>query len=651
MGTSGDMLGTGVSALLATQRSLATVSHNISNVNTEGYNRQTVSLSARIPQPAGNGFIGTGVQSLTVQRVYDQFINTQVLVNSASSGRLDSYYQFASQVDNLLADANTGLSPGLKDFFNATHDVATDPTSIPARQVMLSQGQSLVDRFHTLNANLDAMSRGVDQDLGNEVTTVNSLAGSIAKLNNDISLAMGMAGGQPPNDLMDQRDQLIEQLSEHVSVQVISQDDGSKNVFIGNGQNLVIGNTAATLSVTANQYDAAQSEISLTLGSNSVVVSNNLSGGSIGGLIEFRDQILNPARNQLGRLAIGIAQSVNDQHQAGMTLDGNLGQDFFTLGSPQVLDSTSNTGSAVVTAQIGNVATLTADDYTLNYNGSNYLLTNNTTNSTQTLGAAGPFTVAGMTINVSGSANAGDRFTIRPTRDAAAGIQMAVSNPRDIAAASPIAAAAAAANTGTGAISSTAVTDITNAAFTTSAGALSPPISIRFTSPTTYEIVNTTTSAVLDTGSYTPGSGKDVFPSDNLTLDYGYQVHLTGTPATGDTFTVNYNTGGTGDNRNALALAGLQTKGALDNGRTTYEQAYGQLVSSVSTQTHSAQLNLAAQTTLLSQSKEQRASMSGVNLDEEAANMLRFQQAYQAAAQVIATASSMFDTLLNAVRS
>jgi len=156
---------------------------------------------------------------------------------------------------------------------------------------------------------------------------------------------------------------------------------------------------------------------------------------------------------------------------------------------------------------------------------------------------------------------------------------------------------------------------------------------------------------VLDTGSYTPGSGKDVFPSDNLTLDYGYQVHLTGTPATGDTFTVNYNTGGTGDNRNALALAGLQTKGVLDNGRTTYEQAYGQLVSSVSTQTHSAQLNLAAQTTLLSQSKEQRASMSGVNLDEEAANMLRFQQAYQAAAQVIATASSMFDTLLNAVRS
>ena len=193
MGASGDMLGTGVSALLAMQRSLATISHNISNVNTEGYNRQTASLSARTPQPAGSGFIGTGVQSLTVRRVYDGFVNTQVLVNTSSSGRLDSYYQFASQVDNLLADQNTGLAPAARDFFNTTHDVASDPVSIPARQVMISQGQALVDRFHSLNASLDALSNGVSQSIGAAVTTINGLGRSIAKLNSEIAIASGMA--------------------------------------------------------------------------------------------------------------------------------------------------------------------------------------------------------------------------------------------------------------------------------------------------------------------------------------------------------------------------------------------------------------------------------------------------------------------------
>lgn len=647
--SSGDLLGTGISALLAFQRSLSTTSHNISNVNTDGYSRQLVSLGARLPQGDGTGFIGTGVQAITVLRQYSNFISSQVLTNSTASTRLDSYYQYAKQVDNLLADANTGLAPGLQEFFGAVQDVATDPTAIPARQVLISQGQSLVDRFHTLDTNLNTLNQSINTNLSSEVVTINSLGGSIAKLNNDISIAAGSAGGQPPNDLLDQRDALIEQLSLHVSVATITQDDGSINIFIGNGQNLVIGNQSAQLSVTANQYDAQQGEITVTMGGTSSVATSKLTGGSIGGSLDFRAQILNPARNELGRVAIALSQTLNAQHQAGMDLNGTLGQALFTPPAPQILASSSNGAGAAITVAVSDVGALTKDDYLLQYNGTNYLLTNMTTNSTQTLGAAGTYVVDGLTLDVA-TANSGDRFLILPTRAAAGGISLAISDPRSIAAATPIATATTAANTGNGRISAGTVTDISNTAFTTTTGVLTPPITIRFTSAVAYDVINTTTSAVLDSGVYNPVTGNNIFPTTTNSLDYGYQVRITGAPATGDTFTVDYNTNGTGDNRNALALAGLQTSGVLSNGTTTYGESYGNLVSSIGAQTHSADINLQSQTTLLQQSKDQRASVSGVNLDEEAANMLRFQQAYQAAAQVISIASSLFGTLLGALR-
>ncbi len=646
----GDMLGIGVSALLAFQRSLAATGHNISNVNTDGYSRQTVDLQTNQPQLAGNSYIGTGVQVASVTRVYNEFVNNQVLVNNTANSRLASYSQFTDQVNNMVADPNTGLSAGLQNFFGAVQDVANDPTSIPARQTMLSQGQSLVDRFHNLDGSLSTLNDGINTQLNGEVTTINSLAQSIAKANNDIVIATGASGGQPPNDMLDHRDNLIQQLAQHIGLTVTTQDNGAKNIFIGNGLSLVAGNQTATLSVTSNQYDPSQAEVSLTLGSGTATVTSSLSGGTVGGMLDFRDQVLNPTRDALGRIAISIAKSVNDQHHAGVTLNGQLGLDMFTSSAPQVLPASANTGAASATAQVSDVSALTADNYLLKYDGSNYKLTNLTSNTTQTLGASGPFSVAGLTIATSGVANAGDSFLIEPTRAAAAGIGMALSDPRDIAAAAPVISGAAGTNTGTGTISAGAVTDITNAAFTTTAGALTPPVTIKFTSSTTYQIINTSSNAVLDTGTYTPGTGKDIFPSDNLALDYGYQVHISGSPASGDSFAVNYNTGGTGDNRNALALAGLQTQGVLDGGATSYTQANGQLVSKIGTLSSSAQNNLSAQSTLLQQAKSQQASISGVNLDEEAANMLKFQQAYQAAAQVISIGSSLFSTLLTAVR-
>ncbi len=650
MATGGDILSIGVSALNAFQASLATTGQNVANVNTPGYSRQTVNLESSAPQYAGYGYVGTGVGIASVTRVYNQFVNDQVLVNSTANSNLTTYSQFTSQVDNLLGNPTTGLSANLQNFFGSIQDVANDATSIPARQTMLSQGQQLVSTFQSISGNLNSINQGVTSQLGTEAGTVNSLAQSIAKLNGEIVNATSTGGSQPPNDLLDQRDNLIQQLSQEVGVSVTNQDNGAKNIFIGNGLNLVVGTQAATLSVTTNQYDTSQAEVSLTTGGSTATVTSSISGGTIGGLLSFRDQVLNPTLNSLGQVAIGMAQTFNKQSKAGMTLGGQLGSDFFTVPTPQALPSSKNTGSASVSAQVSNVSALTTDDYLLQYDGSNYKLTDLTSNTTQTLGSSGPFTVAGMTITTSGTASAGDSFMIEPTRTAAANIGMALSAPQNIAVAAPIATSASGSNTGNGAISAGTVTDISNAAFTTTPGVLTPPVSIVFTSPTAYNIVNTSSNAVLDTGTYSPGTTKNIFPSDNLALDYGYQVQISGSPAAGDSFAVSYNTNGTGDNRNALALAGLQTQGILNGGATSSAQASGQLVAKVGTQASNAQNNLSASTALLQQAQNQQASISGVNLDEEAANMLKFQQAYQAAAQVISIGSTLFNALLTAVR-
>lgn len=650
MATGGDILSIGVSALNAFQASLATTGQNVANVNTPGYSRQKVNLESSTPQYAGYGYVGTGVGVSSVTRVYNQFVNDQVLVNNTANSNLTAYSQFTSQVDNLLGNPTTGLSANLQNFFGSIQNVANDATSIPARQTMLSQGQQLVSTFQSISGSLNSINQGITSQLGTEVSTVNSLAQSIAKLNGEIVSAASIGTGQPPNDLLDQRDNLIQQLSQEVGVSVTNQDNGAKNIFIGNGLNLVVGTQPATLSVTANQYDTSQAEISLTTGGSTATVTSSISGGTIGGLLSFRDQVLNPTLNALGQVAIGMAQTFNNQSHAGMTLGGQLGSDFFTVPTPQVHSWSKNNGTASLSAQVSDVSALTTDDYLVRYDGSNYKLTDLTSNTTQTLGSSGPFTVAGMTITTSGVASAGDSFMIEPTRAAATSIGMALNAPQNIAAAAPIVTSAAGSNTGNGAISAGTVTDISNAAFTTTSGALTPPVSIVFTSPTAYKIVNTSSNAVLDTGTYSPGTAKNIFPSDNLALDYGYQVQITGSPATGDSFAVNYNTNGTGDNRNALALAGLQTRGVLNGGATSSAQASGQLVAKVGTQAGSAQNNLSASTALLQQAQNQQASISGVNLDEEAANMLKFQQAYQAAAQVISIGSSLFNTLLSAVR-
>lgn len=646
------LLGIGTSALLTYQRALNTVSHNIANVNTDGYSRQRVELSARQPQPVGSGFIGTGVETDSVRRIYDQFLTGELQGNTASYRELDVLHTLSAGLDNLLADENAGLSPMLNAFFNSVQDAADDPTSIPARQVMLSSADTLAARFHDLSGWMQSSRDGVNQRIATSVQQINQLSGAIADINTQIISAQATAGGQPANDLLDQRDQLVLELSGQVSVSTVMQDNGSMNVFMGSGQVLVLGAESNTLVTQSRPEDPGQVDIAINAGgSTTVPVTGLVGGGELGGLLKYREQVLDPAENSLGRIAVELGSFMNDQHRMGISLDGMQGQDLFNVPGPQVIADPANSGN--VSVAFGDVAQLTTHDYRLAYEGGNWSLTQLPTGQPVAMSGSGtaadPFTADGLGIVVAGGAAPGDNYLVRPTRGGASAIDVAVVDPRDLALAVPLTGSAATGNTGTGQISAGTVTDIDNPAFQAAPGQLSPEVLVRFTSPGSYEVLDQSTMAVIDTGVYDPATGKNLFPTDNLGIDYGYQVSITGNPVAGDEFAVDYNSGGTGDNRNALLLAGLQVAHLMDNGTASFNDSYGQLVAEVGTRTQQAQVNSDTRLQILQQNEAARASVSGVNLDEEAADMLRFQQAYQAAAQVIAVADQMFDTLINAV--
>ena len=638
-----DLLSTSVSGLLAFQSALDTTAHNIANANTPGYSRQRVDLATRPPEHYGFGYIGNGVQVADVRRLYDSFLAGQVRSSTSNNSRLQAFYGMASQIDNLLADPNAGLSPSLQAFFNAVQQVANAPSSIPARQAMLGAADTLANRFHSLDQSFTQLNGQVDTQMQSIVGEINSLAASIAKLNQSIVQAEASANGQPPNDLLDQRDQLINQLAQHVSVSTVAQSGGAVNVFIGSGQSLVLGQQASTLSVVPSPSDPARPEISYQNGASTVIVTNSLSGGDLGGLLDFRRQVLDPSWNALGQVATGLAQTFNAQHHLGQDLNGALGGDFFNVAAPQVIGNSANTGNAVVNASVTNVNALTTSDYRLSYDGSKYTLTRLSDGSATTF-TSFPQTVDGVTLSLaSGSMNAGDSFLIRPTRGAAQSFSVAIQDPTKIAAAAPIQTQASATNAGTGQISPGTVINTNNLPLTGNItltfdpNALGPGVP-GFT-------VSGGPGGTLAYNPATDANGKQFsFPSYG-----GITFTLSGVPASGDSFVISPNTNASNDNRNALLLAQLQTTPTLDGSTATYQDAYGQLVSQVGTVTQQAQTNSQAAQTQLNQATQAQQAVSGVNLDQEAANLVRYQQAYQAAAKTITVAETLFQSLLSAV--
>lgn len=626
-----DFLATGVSGLLAFQRALDTTSHNIANVNTPGYSRQVAELTARQAEQHGSGWLGNGVEVNTVKRMYDDFMASQARSSSSTFSQLDTFAAQVQRVNNLFGDSSTGLTASLQNFTNALQSVASSPTSIPARQTLLSQGQALVSRLQSYDSSLDSLDTQVNVQLDAEASTISTLATGIAKLNQEISAGYARSG-QPPNDLLDQRDRLLDELSTHVNVSTVKQGDNSVNVFIGNGQPLVVGQTASRLAAVADSFDPTRRVIALQTATSSIDVTDNLTGGTLGGTIDFRQQVLEPARNSLGKFSVGLAQVMNDQHAAGMDLQGNLGGDFFAVGSVAVQASSVNAGSASLAVTRTGAGALSNADYLMTYTATGWAAQRADTGAAVTLTGTGtvasPFVAEGLSIVVSGTPQVGDRLKILPTADAVDGLAVVVTDPSEVAAAAPIVASSASANTGTGTITPGEVLDAGNAQ-------LRSTVTIRFLTATTY--------SVNGAGSFAYASG------GNIDVN-GWRVQVSGSPAVGDAFTVADNTAGAGDNRNAVRLTAVLNQPVFSNGTTSLNAAVGQFMGDIGVKTNQAQVGRDAQKVVRDENAAALQSLSGVNLDEEAANLVRYQQAYQAMAQIIGVADKMFQTLLDATR-
>lgn len=627
----------GVSGLGAAQAGILTTSHNITNASTPGYNRQQILQTTNTPMFTGAGYVGQGTSVETIRRIYDRQLNEQVLSASTGTAEMDSYLQQISQIDNLLADPDAGLSPALADFFKAVQEMAANPASIPARQAMLSASQSLVARFQSLDQRMTEIRTGVNAQITSQVGAINSYAQQIAEINQRIIYAQAAGPNQPPNDLLDQRDLLVAELNQHIRVTTITQSDGTYSVFIGNGQPLVVGTLGYSMDAVAAPDDPERIIVAIETPSGGTVnmPESLLTGGTLGGLIAFRSESLDGAQNALGRIALTLAQNFNDQHRLGQDLTGALGGNYFdmSLMTPTVRANANNAVPAQLPAvTVSTVGNLTTSDYRLSYDGANFTLLRLADNSVQTF-AALPQTVDGITIAAgSWTPVAGDSFLIQPTRSGAANLSLAISDPRAIAAAAPIRTSAALTNTGTGSISAGTV----NAPPPPNAN-LTQTVTITFDNPpTTFDVVGTGT-----------GNPTNIAYTADGNISYnGWTIQISGTPAAGDVFTIELNANGVADNRNGVLLGALQTQNTMESGSATYQSAYSRIVAAIGNKARQVEITGQAQQSLLQQAQTARDQMSGVNLDEEAANLLRYQQAYQAAARMIDVASRLFDEVL-----
>ena len=632
---SSGLISIALSGLRAAQTGLATTGHNIANVNTPGFSRQQAIQTGALPTFSGSGYIGQGVNVSSVRRVYSEFAAQSLRDTTASSRRASSFATEIGRIDGFLADASSNLSGAIDTFFATTQTVANNPADSAARQTLLSSARTLAARFNDLDARLASQGADINRQIDDNVTTINALAKQVAVLNGRIvNDGRDASNNEIPNDLLDQRDQIVQQIAAAIGATAIPQSDGSLNLFVGNGQPLVVGGSANTLTTVPDEQDSSKRQLGVLLSGNTVRVSTQgVTGGTIGGLLAFRDTVLGQANNALGQIAIGLASAFNAQNKLGQDANGNLGTALFAVASPTVLGAQTNSAGSGLAVAISNASALTTADYRLAYDGTNYTLQNLTDHTTRTY-ASLPQNVDGLTIALSGPLAAGDRFTIAPTRTGAHDFAVLTTDPSRIAAAAPVKLTVGTNNRGGAALAALSVQPAT-----TLPANLQTPVDVVFHvagSTTTYDLVDRTSGTTLSSGNaYVDGA---------TIAQNGWNLSFSGVPADGDTFTVGPNVGGTGDNRNALLLAAVQTRSVTLAGSA--QDTYAGLVGNIGNQTNEAASLATAESSLLTQAQETRDSVSGVNLDEEAANLQKYQQAYQAASKSIATATALFDAVL-----
>ena len=623
-----NLLATGSSALIAFQRALSTVGHNVANINTPGYSRQRVEFEARDATYFGYGYQGNGVQIVDVRRMADSLATSRLLDSGGELARLQQLSTLSSRLDQLFSEKATGISAPWSSFFDSVNALSSNAAGSADRESVLAQANALVTRFRQIDQHLDGLDIEVNAGLTAATDEVNRLAKEIAQLNGQIG-----GSSSPSGDLLDRRDQLISELVAFTGGNAATQDGGLVNVFSAGGQPLVVGATASTLVTVPDPYRPERLQVALETNGQRVTLDKRALGGQIGGLVEFRTTVLDPAMAELGRIATSLAQTFNEGHRAGMDQYGQMGADFFTLPAPRLSSNANNTGNASLTTSVGSVGGLNAQNVLLRFDGAAWVATHPDTGAsipmTGTGTAADPLVVNGIEVVLaSGTPAANDRFLLQPTAGAAGNLGVAITDPGRIAAATPVKATTDLANTGSGKLSSLKVTDAANAG-------LLAPADIEFIDATQYTINGTGPFA------YTPGQ----------TIAYnGWSVVLDGAPAAGDTFSVGPTGANSSDNGNAKLLTNLDDARVLNGGTLTLNRAIGGLTTQVGSAARQADYSAQAQQVIHDQAQAARDAVSGVNLDEEAADLMRLQQAYQAASQIIATADTLFQSLLAATR-
>lgn len=629
-----NILNIGVRALLANQVALQTAGHNISNANTVGYSRQVARLATVEGQFSGGGFIGKGVDVVAIERVFDAYLTRQAALSKSVSAQDVARAQKLLQLEDVFGTGKTGLGASINEMLNAFTDVASAPTDLTARTVVLTRASETATRFNDAATQLANLQSGLTDELENSVAAINTLTAGIADVNSQIQQAQG--SGQAPNDLLDKRDKLVNDLNQYIQTTSLENNDGTVSIFAAQSQPIVLGTRAVQMSMQANPLDPTRSQLTVVNGNSTVALREDmLGGGSISGLLRFQNEDLVEAANLLGRMAVSITTVVNAQHQLGVDLDGQPGGNLFsTAAMPNGIGAAANTGTAGVGVRVASPSTapsLQASDYRVVFTSpTTFTVERLSDNTFPALDAGPPPTVDGLALDITGTAATGDIFLLRPFSAAASGIHTVFASPRALAVASPVQASMGATNTGGLAVAN----------LRANAVPVPADVTITFVTGTSY-----TRSDLPGTFTYSPGNA--ITHSGGTPPDW--TLKLSGAPQAGDTVKVGAINPAFAplDAGNAQALMGLRDLKLFD--QAPLSDGYASLISQVGVRTQSAQYAAEVSQSIADSLETQRTGVSGVNLDEEAAKLIQYQQAYQASAKMIQIAQSIFDSLIQTV--
>ncbi|MEN4828602.1 flagellar hook-associated protein FlgK [Pseudomonas sp. P39-UII1] len=673
------LINIGMSGLGAAQSGMYTLGNNIANADVESYSRQQNVQKTKGGQQVGQVFIGSGTTLADVRRVYNAFLENQLRTTTSLSSEASSYLDQITPLDTSLSGSDTGITAALQSFFSAMQDAAAKPTEDASRQLLLTSAQSLAKRFNTLSAQLNQQNSNINSNMASLADQVNSLTKTIADLNEQISRVSAVSG--QPNDLLDQRDGAVRQLSSLIGTDVVERE-GNYDIYLKNGQALVLGKTTQTLGVQASATDPTRMSLILNRGSTKMDVTSSATGGELGGLIRYRSETLDPALNELGRVALVVADAINSQLAQGIDKNGDFGATLFgdinsaaAIAQRSIAKTGNSAGSGNLDVTIKDTGKLSTSDYQVTFTSDKQYtvrkLPDGTDMGSYSLDDDPAPVIDGFSLSLNGGAlSAGDSFKITPTRNAAASIDTVLTDPKRLALSSPLTATSGSGNKGTGVITQPTLTsqlDIYDAAQRTQLQnglKYSTPVKLVFgdeaTSPQAYKMYDAK-GTEIGSGTIVPGQENKLQLSvpmvdangNSLGGNFTFEMSVSGAPKNGDSYTVALTAAGSADNRNGQSIIDLQTKATVEVGADgkgiSITDAYAKLVSNVGGKAGQAQMDSDATSALQTSALDSRNGLSGVSIDEETGNLIKFQQYYTASSQIIKAAQETFATLINSL--